>query len=409
TINSVINQLKQIHAYTLRKGVDQNKLLLTKLLEIPDLPYAQKLFDHIPQPTVFLYNKLIQAYSYRGPHNHCLSLYSQMCLQGYSPNEHTFTFLFSACASLSSPRYGQMIHCHFLKSGFVFDLFALTALVDMYAKLGLLLSARRQFDEMGVRDIPTWNSLIAGYARRGDLGKAKELFDRMSLKNVVSWTSMISGYSQNGRYVEALSMFLRMETEKEVMPNEVTLASVLPACANLGALEVGERIEAYARENGFFNNLFVSNALLEMYGRFLRKLGKGEICEEIGKRRNLCTWNSMIMSLAVHGKSKEALDHFYQILREGNKPDDVTFVAILLACTHCCKVVEGRKLFKSMKSYSITPKIELYALLDDVLLKMKSSGHAPKEWNYIIQFPPFSLILVSSPRIENLINKNHRG
>ncbi|KAK6919942.1 Pentatricopeptide repeat [Dillenia turbinata] len=381
TINSVMNQLKQIHAYTLRTGVDRNKLLLTKLLEIPNLPYALKLFDHIPQRTVFLYNKLIQACLHHGPHNKCLSLYSQMCFQGYLPNEHTFTFVFSACAGLSSPLYGQMIHCQFLKSGFVFDLFALTALVDMYAKLGLLVSARRQFDEMEVRDIPTWNSLIAGYARRGDLGKAKELFDRMSFKNVVSWTSMISGYSQNGHYMEALSMFLRMEKEKEIRPNEVTLASVLPACANLGALEVGERIEAYARENGFLTNLFVSNALLEMYGRCGRIDQAKRFFKEIGKRRNLCTWNSMIMSLAVHGKSKEALDHFHQMLVTVGHWDGVAMLRKLMKTCHMTKaagysfIEEGdqiRQFIVEDKSHSRSN--EIYAILNDLLLKMVSPG-----------------------------------
>lgn len=207
-----------------------------------------------------------------------------------------------------------MLHAHFVKSGFGCDVFALTALVDMYAKLGLLSLARKQFDEMTVRDVPTWNSMIAGYARCGDLEGALELFRLMPARNVTSWTAMISGYAQNGQYAKALSMFLMMEEETEMRPNEVTLASVLPACANLGALEVGERIEVYARGNGYFKNLYVSNALLEMYARCGRIDKAWGVFEEIDDRRNLCSWNSMIMGLAVHGRRNEAIELFYKML-----------------------------------------------------------------------------------------------
>jgi pentatricopeptide repeat protein len=207
-----------------------------------------------------------------------------------------------------------MLHAHFVKSGFEYDVFASTALVDMYAKLSMLASARQKFDELEVRDIPTWNSIIAGYARSGDMKGALELFGLMPNRNVVSWTAMISGYSQNGQYAKALRMFLRMEKEKDVRPNEVTIASVLPACANLGALEVGERIEAYARKNGFFKNLYVSNAVLEMYARCGKIDVAWHVFYEIGSCRTLCSWNSMITGLAVHGKCNQALELYDQML-----------------------------------------------------------------------------------------------
>lgn len=207
-----------------------------------------------------------------------------------------------------------MVHTHFVKSGFEADLFASTSLVDMYSKLGLLKTAQKCFDEMKEKDIPTWNSIIAGYTKFGDMEGANKLFNLMPFRNVISWTSMISGYSQNGQYREALSMFIKMENDKAMRPNEVTIASVLPACANIGALEVGERIEAYARINGYFSNLFVSNALLEMYSR-CGKIDKAKsVFDEIGSRRNLCSWNSMIMGLAVNGRCKEALEVFNNML-----------------------------------------------------------------------------------------------
>ncbi|KAI3800599.1 hypothetical protein L1987_28691 [Smallanthus sonchifolius] len=363
-----MNQLKQIHTHTLRNGIDFTKFLITKLLEIPNIPYAHKVFDLIPQPNVFLYNKLIQAFSSHGPVHNCFTLYIQMCFNGCSPNQHSFTSLFAASATLHSPRQGQMLHAHLVKLGYEFDLYASTALVDMYAKLGMLPSARQVFDKMEIRDVPTWNSLIAGYARNGDMEGAAKLFDEMPVKNVISWTAMISGYSQNGKYGNSLKLFLEMKEMKDVQPNEVTIASALPACASLGALEVGQTIETYARGRGYFKNLFVCNALLEMYARCGRIDKAMTMFEEIGARKNLCSWNTMIMGLAVHGKSNEALQLFHQMLGEGVTPDDVTFVGAILACTHGGMVKKGREIFQTMENkLCVTPKIEHYGCMIDLL------------------------------------------
>ncbi|XP_038681971.1 pentatricopeptide repeat-containing protein At5g08510 [Tripterygium wilfordii] len=380
-----MNKLKQIQAHSLKNGIGNNHFLILQLLQLPNIPYAHNLFVNIPNPTVILYNKFIKAYSSQNQPHECLSLYSQMCFHGCAPNHHSFTLLFAACTALRSLSHGRRLHTHLIKSGFHSDGFASTALLDMYAKLGMLGSARQVFDEIPVRDIPTWNSMIAGYARCGKLEEALALFEQMPSRSVVSWTAMISGYSQNGQYGNALAMFLKMEKEKTVRPNEVTIASVIPACANLGALEVGKRIEAYARENGLFSNVYVSNSLLEMYAR----CGKIEVAlrvfNEIGKRRNLCTWNSMIMGMAVHGRCKEALELYHQMLREGISPDDVTFVGLLLACTHGGMVAKGEELFDSMeRRFSIIPKLEHYGCMVDLLGR---AGKLQKAYDLIESMP----------------------
>ncbi|KAK9167213.1 hypothetical protein Scep_002404 [Stephania cephalantha] len=381
-----MNQLKQIHAHTLRNNIDQSKFLIVKLLQIPNIEYAHQLFDLIPQPTVFLYNKLIQAYaSHATSHTQCLTLYSQMRLQPCPPNQHSFTFLFAACAAIPSIRDGQKIHTQFLKSGFEFDYFALTALVDMYAKVGVMEWSRQVFDEMPQRDVPAWNSIIAGYARGGEVERARDMFESMVSRNVISWTAMISGYSQNGRYEDVLQLYARMERENEVEPNEWTVASVLPACGNLGALEVGKRVEMYARKKGLTKNLFVSNALLEMYAKCGRIDMAKRVFDEIGSNTNLCSFNSMIMGLAVHGRWMEGLELFDKMLSRGTVPDDITFVGVLLACTHGGLVKQGWEFFKSMQNnFSITPKLEHYGCMVDLLGR---AGELSEAYSFIQTMP----------------------
>ncbi|KAL5983779.1 hypothetical protein ACLOJK_017871 [Asimina triloba] len=384
-----MNQLKQIHARTLRSGFDHTKHLIVKSLSLQDIPYARALFDHhLPFPTTFLYNTLLQAYASHSLPLQCLSLFARMLSRHpfSPPNTYTFTFLFTACASLpSSPKHGQAIHARFLKMGFPFDAFTFTSLVDMYGKSGALELARKMFDEMPERDLPSWNAMIAGYAKWGAMVEARELFEKMPERNAVSWTTMVSGYCKNERFEEAVGVFLRMEGEGGVRANELTLASVLPACGKLGALELGERIQRYAMENGLHKNAFVGNGLIDMYAK-CGKIDKARrIFEEMGARRNLCAWNSMIMGLAVHGSWKECLKLFDELLARGITPDDITFVGVLLACTHGGLVAPGWQIFECMeKEFSVTPKLEHYGCMVDLLGR---AGQLHEAYNLIMSMP----------------------
>ncbi|PKA61672.1 Pentatricopeptide repeat-containing protein [Apostasia shenzhenica] len=365
-----MQHIKQIHAQALRSGADQTDLLLDLLLAVPNLSYARRLLYSFPYlPSTFLCNKLLRAYSNSPASFHlCFSLFSSMHRRRPPPNLHSFTFVISSCASSSCPRSGRAIHALVFKSGFPLDSFVCTSLLHMYSKASLLPSARQLFDEMPHRDVAVWNSMISGYARSGDLENARELFEEMPVRNVISWTSIISGYSQSERYEEAIEVFWRMWEMGETMPNEVTLTSILPACANLGAMELGEKIEEFAREKGLVGNMFVGSALVEMYAKCGDVDRARLVFEQVGLRKNICCWNSMIMGFAVHGKWHESLQLFHKMKVEGIKPDDITLTGVLTACTHGGLVKEGKLFFNSMeKEFSISPKLQHYGCMIDLL------------------------------------------
>ncbi|KAL0928189.1 hypothetical protein M5K25_000059 [Dendrobium thyrsiflorum] len=366
-----MNQIKQIQAHALHRGADQTSLLLDLILRIPDFSYARRLLDALTfPPSTFLCNKLLRAYSASDVNfHHCITLFSSMCRQRCCrPNLHSFTFAISACTTSSSPFHGRTLHALIFKFGFLLDAFVFTSLLHMYSKTSHLPSARKLFDEMSHRDIATWNSMITGYAKSGDLNSARKLFEDMPARNVISWTSMISGYSQNEMYEESIEMFLRMWEMGEVRPNEVTLTSILPACANVGAMDLGEKIEAFVRENNLLSNVFVGSALVEMYAKCGNIDKAMAVFREVGEQRNVCSWNSMIMGLAVHGRWNDSLQLFHEMKKKGIRPVDITFTGVLMACTHGGLVEEGKRFFQQMeKELLIPPKIQHYGCMVDLL------------------------------------------
>lgn len=220
----------------------------------------------------------------------------------------------------------------------------------MYSKLDrrFLDDAWYLFDEMPVRDVVTWNSMIAGFFRREDVEKGRELFDRMPERSVVSWNTVIGGYAQNGRAVEALSLFRQMQCECRFPANEVTLVSVLSACAQAGALEIGRWVHRYMQGSGVRMDMKLCNTLIDMYAKGGSLVDAREVF--IGMSvRSVVSWNAMISGLAMHGCGKEAISHFWRMQdQDGIVPSDVTFIGLLSACRHAGLVEEGRMYFQFM-------------------------------------------------------------
>ncbi|KAK0582096.1 hypothetical protein LWI29_021466 [Acer saccharum] len=329
------------------------------------------------EPNVFVYNALIKGFVHCAHLLKALQFYMSMLRANVFPTSYTFSSLIKACTLLLGISVGKAVHGHIWKHGFDAHVFVQTALIDFYSNLnkisesrrvfdemperdvfswttmvsayvrdGYLCSARRLFDEMPEKNIATWNTMIDWYARLGNVGAAELLFNEMPAKDIISWTTMITCYSQNKQFREALYMFNDMKMNG-FSPDEVTISSVISACAHLGALDLGKEIHLYLMQNGFNLDVYIGSALIDMYakcGSLDRSLSVFFKLQE----KNLFCWNSIIEGLAVHGFANEALAMFDRMETEKINPNGVTFISILSACTHAGFVKEGLRRFQSM-------------------------------------------------------------
>lgn len=130
------------------------------------------------------------------------------------------------------------------------------------------------------------------YSRCGELGSARKVFDEICDRDMISWNSMISGYARMGFAREAVGLFWMMRMEG-FEPDEVTLASVLAACGDLGELSFGVWLEGLVEGNKLALNSFVGSALIDMYA----KCGDLESARRIFDgmvKKDLVAWNAMI-------------------------------------------------------------------------------------------------------------------
>lgn len=330
------------------------------------MSHARQLFDEISVRDVVSWTAMIDGYVKKNMADEALSVFHTMLSSGVEPNDITMITVLSACSQKGDLCLAKNVHEYVEKNNVNCGLNLTNAMLDMYVKCGCLITARQIFDRMEYRDVFSWTSMINGYAKNGELDLARKCFDEMPERNVVSWNAMIGGYSQNNQPNQALELFRDME-KAGLLPIEGTLVCVLSACAQSGCLDLGRWIHHYyVMQKRIQLSVILGNALIDMYAKCGSIDAAAELFNEM-QERDLVSWNSIIVGYASHGHAKKALSLFEQMKLMGYKPDDITFVGVLSACSHGGLITEGREYFRNMeKTSGLKPKVEHYACMIDL-------------------------------------------
>eukprot|EP01018_Ginkgo_biloba_P034726 Gb_12552 [translate_table: standard] len=367
---------------------------------------ALKLFQRMPERNVVSWNALIAGYTKNGYVDEAMRLFRRMpernvvswnaMIAGYAQNGHVDQALKlfrkmpeRNVTSMNAMIAGYVQDGHLDKALKLFqkmparNVVSWNTMITGYVLNGLVSKAMKLFQKMPERNMVSWTTMIAGYAQNGHVEDALKLFQKMPERDVVSWTVMIAGYAQNGHGQEALKLFRQMQLAG-VKPDSETFAILLPACANLAALEQGKEVHEVIMRCGFQFNVFVGSALVDMYG----KCGSIENARSVFDKmphRDVVTWSSMILGYAMHGCGQEALHLFEEMQLSGTAPDHVTFVGVLSACCHAGLVEKGWQYFNCMsKYYYITPAMEHYGCMIDLLGR---AGHLDEAQDFINRMP----------------------
>ncbi|KAL5788324.1 hypothetical protein ACOSP7_005273 [Xanthoceras sorbifolium] len=450
---------KKIHCLVLKLGFEWDVFVAASLLHMYCrfglAGVARKLFNDMPIRDRGSWNAMISGYCQSGNAAEALDVLHEMKLEGVSMDPVTVASILPVCAQLDDIVCGMLIHLYVIKHGLEFDLFVSNALINVYAKFGILEHALRVFDKMVVRDIVSWNSIIAAYeqnndpihaygffnkmqqvriqpdsltlvslasivaqlndhqnsrsvhgyimrrgwlmedvvlgnavvdmyAKLGVLGFARAVFEGLLIKDVISWNTLITGYAQNGHASEAIEVYQMMKECTEMIPNQGTWVSILPAYSHVGALRQGMKIHGQVIKDGLYLDVFVGTSLIDLYGKCGR-LDDAMLLFYQMPRKTSVPWNAIISCHGVHGHADKALNLFREMLDEGVKPDDITFVSLLSACSHSGLVSEGQRCFHLMQGEcGIKPHLKHYGCMVDLYGRAGQLGMAYK---FIINMP----------------------
>ncbi|KAM3231799.1 pentatricopeptide repeat-containing protein, chloroplastic [Capsicum annuum] len=331
------------------------------------LDSAYLFFESMQTRDVVSWNTMILGFVEGGCVDEALKMFDRMGEENVRPNDVTMMAVSSACGKKMDLEFGRWVHTFIERNGIKESLILDNAILDMYVKCGSTEDAERLFDKMGDKDVFSWTTMLVGYARAGNFVAARSVLNTMPSQDIAAWNALISAYEQSGKPKEALAVFNELQLHKKAEPDEVTLVCALSACAQLGAIDLGRWIHVYMKKLGIKLNCHLTTALIDMYSK-CGDVEKALAIFDSVNIRDVFVWSAMVAGLAMHGRGEEAISLFLKMQEHKVKPNSVTLINVLCACSHSGLVEEGRAIFNQMvNAYGIVPGVKHYACLVDIL------------------------------------------
>lgn len=306
------------------------------------LPLAHQLFDEIPQPNVFSYNALLNAYARLSN-----SIHSTATLFRQIPNPDLVSYntLLSAFAAGGWTDNVVELFGEMRKQGLDCDGFTMSSVISSLVGCGgeqvhgfAVVSGLDGYVSVG-------NALVSCYSRMGMLMEAERVFEGMGdgRRDGVSWNCMIVAYGQHREGSKALSLFQEM-VRRGFEVDMFTLASVLTAFTAVRDVRGGAQFHAQLIKSSFERNSHVGSGLIDLYSKSGEILDAKKIFEEVDTP-DLVLWNTMISGYSLNEElSEEGIHCFIQMQRAGFQPDDCTFVCAISACSNLSSPSQGQQL-----------------------------------------------------------------
>ncbi|KAK9281900.1 hypothetical protein L1049_004807 [Liquidambar formosana] len=439
--------------YNVKRNIYVECAMIDMFAKCGSLDDARRLFEEMPRKDLASWSSMICGTVQNGEWLEALCLFKRMTLEGLRPDSVLVASVLPACARLEARRMGTAFQGCAVRSGFESDLYVSNALIDMYCKCGDTHEAHRIFYSMACKDVVSWSTLIAGYSQNcqyhesielylqmkssglrtnavivasvlpafaklkllqqgkeihnyilkqgfesdivlgsalidmytdcGSKREAEYIFEIMSNRDITIWNSMIAGHALDGDIGSAFGIFQRI-WEYKLRPNSITLVSILPMCTRMGIPRQGREIHGYTIRSSLETVVSVGNSLIDMYC----KCGYLELGVKVFDRmveKNIVTYNTIICAHGIHGHGEQAFLFFDQMKEKRIRPNKVTFIALLAACSHAGLIDRGWSFFNSMIcDYGIQPDMEHYSCMVDLLGR---AGHLDDACNFIRRIP----------------------
>ncbi|KAK1568559.1 hypothetical protein Q3G72_025994 [Acer saccharum] len=226
---------------------------------------------------------------------------------------------------------------------------------------------------------------------------ACKVFHHTHNQNVYLYTSLIDGFVFSRSYVDAVRLYCQMISES-ILPDNYVITSVLKACGSLLALREGREVHGQVLKLGLSSNRSIRLKLMEFYGKCCEFKDAIQVFDEMPdcdvvastvvitcyfdhglveraidlfnrvKTKDTVCWTAMIDGLVRNGEMSRALDVFREMQSEIVRPNEVTIVCVLSACSQMGALELGRWVHSYVGKY----QIELNHFVGGALINMYS-------------------------------------
>ncbi|KAL3646279.1 hypothetical protein CASFOL_011459 [Castilleja foliolosa] len=324
-----------VHSLAIKTAISSDislaNALISTYINCGELEEARFLFNDMPSKSVVSWNAILTGYRYCNLHEETIELFNDMIRDDRKPNYVTLLNVLPACDAVSQ---GKSIHAYIIRNLIPLETPLLTSLMIMYSRFEILTSCMKLFRIGDKTSISLWNTVISAH-----------LFTK-------------TGFM-------ALLFFSEMLREK-LEPDFITILNVVSACAHIKNLNISDSVLAYVSRKGFDSDIAIDNALIDMYAK-CGSINTAKNIFDVLVRKDTISFSVMINGYGLHGDGVAALSLYSQMRLLGLKPDKVTYMSVLSACSHAGYVEQGKMVFESMFCDGIMPGMEHYACIVDLL------------------------------------------
>lgn len=259
--------------------------------------HARDLVFSVPRPDLFLFNVLIKGFATNASPLSSISLYTHLRKStSLCPDKYTYAFAISAASGFKDDKYGVLLHAHSIIDGLGSNLYVGSIVVDFYFKFSRVELAKKVFDEMPDKDTVLWNTMISGLVR-------------------------------NCYFVDSVRVFRDMVVAGTVF-DSTTLATLLPAVAELQELKAGMRIQCLAMKIGFHSDVHVLTGLVSLYSK-CGELETARVLFGLISQPDLICYNAMIAGYTCNNETVSSVGLFKELLASGEKVNSSTIVGLV--------------------------------------------------------------------------------
>ncbi|XP_038881598.1 pentatricopeptide repeat-containing protein At4g13650 isoform X1 [Benincasa hispida] len=355
--NIAFNYVEQVHSRTIHYGFDSSPLVANLLIDLYSkngyIESAKKVFNCIYMKDIVTWVAMISGLSQNGLEEEAILLFCDMHASEIFPTPYVLSSVLSASTKKQLFELGEQLHCLIIKWGFHSETYVCNALVALYSRSGKLVSAERIFSTMKYRDGVSYNSLISGLVQQGFSDRGLELFTKMQ--------------------------------QDCLKPDCITVASLLSACASVGALHKGMQLHSYAIKAGMSADIILEGSLLDLYS----KCADVETAHKFfltTETENIVLWNVMLVAYGQLDNLSDSFEIFRQMQIEGMIPNQFTYPSILRTCTSLGALYLGEQIHThviktgfQLNVYVCSVLIDMYAKHGQIDLALRILRRLPEK------------------------------
>ncbi|KAL2525410.1 putative Pentatricopeptide repeat-containing protein [Abeliophyllum distichum] len=316
--------------------------IINSYIKCKHLRIAHKLFDEMPYPDTVSWNTLIAGDVNSGCFDMAWGVLKSMKNSGFLFDGYTFGSIFKGVASSNYLECGQQVHADVIKMGYKGNIYASSALLDMYVKCDRV-------------------------------GDASAVFSYMPERNSVSWNALIAGYAEMGDHKRCFQLMMSMEREG-VGVDDATFAPLLTLLDGVEFCMFLKLIHGKIMKLGLEFDNTVSNSMITSYSKCGCINDAKRVFDSTWGYRDLVAWNSMLAAYMEHDQEKCGFKLYLEMEKLGLEPDIYTYTTTISACFGDSQKSQGRSFHALVLKRGFEQLTPIANALMSMYLKSNSSG-----------------------------------